>query len=434
LTNWGCYSDHMDIDDILLVDDERTYALIRKMIAFCRETFDSRKINIGSDEAFHLGRGKYTDRNGYVSKDELYLRHIKRVFDICEEYGMEVEFWADAIYDTGSTVEETQAVFDDGQMPIYWDYYKPDKDYHVEKLERLKLYAGKVKGAAGAWKWIGFAPDNAFSDRVTDSMLAAADECGVNDMLMTSWGDNGDECSLFATLPSLWYAANQVYPTDVDMDKVLYALTGYTDAEWRQCDLLNKTDVQNDDISNAVKYLLANDYLIGIMDAHMTGREGAYFEARYAEFKELAERDSDFSYIFKSYAAMCKVLIHKATYSKRIRAAYKSGDKVAMREMLEELQIIREDAKELYKLYRKFWLKENKSYGMEVEDVRIGGGIIARIETVEILLSEYLEGTIDKIYELEDEGLDFFCGRDEENKKLNPLHNMWQTAYTVNYI
>ena len=55
-----------DANDILLVDDERTYELIEKMIATCAECFTSRNIHIGMDEAHMLGRGRYYDLYGRV--------------------------------------------------------------------------------------------------------------------------------------------------------------------------------------------------------------------------------------------------------------------------------------------------------------------------------------------------------------------------------
>ena len=187
LANWKPYYDHMDIDDILLVDDERTYALVRKMLMFCKETFRTDRINIGSDEAFHLGRGKYTDEFGYCPKHEVYLKHMKKVFAICKELGLKPEFWADAFYDTKQPTEEIKSIFDGDQTPIYWDYYSTEKEYHAEKLEKLKKYTGNVIYAGGIWTWIGYAPDNAFSDKVTDVAFAASLECGVKDILMTAW-------------------------------------------------------------------------------------------------------------------------------------------------------------------------------------------------------------------------------------------------------
>ena len=58
---WKTYAQYRDANDILLVGDERTYALVEKMFQTMAECFTTRKINIGMDEAHMLGRGKYLD-------------------------------------------------------------------------------------------------------------------------------------------------------------------------------------------------------------------------------------------------------------------------------------------------------------------------------------------------------------------------------------
>lgn len=433
LKNWQPYFDHMDIDDILMVGDERTYKLIRKMITFCKEVYETERVHIGMDEAFRLGRGRYTDTFGYRSKHEIYLEHLKKVFSICDEVGVKPEFWADGLYDTDLPLEEIRAIFNGNQTPIYWDYHIPEKEPHAEKMKQLKEYAGKVIYAGGAWKWIGFAPDNGFADRITDVAFEAAFECGVSDIVMTAWGDNGAECSVYAVIPSMWHATELIYPTRVDKDIVLKMLTGYSDTQWRVCDEMNKVAPRVDKPCNAVKYLLYNDFLIGLLDANIPDKAGERYKKLLPVFSELVEQDSQFSYIFKSYAAACKVLIHKATYSKRLFKAYQEKDMERIRTLKEELQIIKLELKAFHQVYRKQWMTENKGFGFEVMDVRIGSQI-SRIDTVDWVLEEYLQGRINTIYELEEGRLEYFCNRLQGEEVYAPLHNDWATAYTVNHI
>ena len=54
----------METNNILLVDDDRTYELIDKMFATLSKCFATRRIHIGMDEAHDLGRGKLLDKNG----------------------------------------------------------------------------------------------------------------------------------------------------------------------------------------------------------------------------------------------------------------------------------------------------------------------------------------------------------------------------------
>ena len=66
-------------------------------------------------------------------------------------------------------------------------------------------------------------------------------------------------------------------------------------------------------------------------------------------------------------------------------------------------------------------------------DVRIGG-LISRIDTVAYVLNEYLAGRMEKIFELEEERIEYFCGRLREDEVYAPFHNHWETMYTVNHI
>lgn len=433
LANWGPYFDHMDIDDILLVGDERTYALIRKCIRFSKEVFHTKRINIGTDEAFRLGRGKYTDTYGYKSKHEIYLEHLKKVFKICQEEGVEPEFWADAFYETECAKEEVQSIFDGTQMPIYWDYYTTDIEHHNKRMSTLKEYAGKVMYAGGLWKWFGFAPDNGFSDKITDAALEAAKRNSVDNILMTAWGDNGDECSIYAVIPSMWYTAQQLYTCDVDLDAVIKELTGYTYDEWKMADRLNYVMPELDKQSNADKYLFYNDFIIGLLDYHIPHHAGEIYRELNVIFDELAVRESAFSYIFDNYAKLSKVLIRKATYGKRLYEAYQNGDRDEMNRLVAELQEIKIDMQQFYGTMRTLWLKENKGFGFEVLDVRIGG-LISRIDTVTIMLEDYLEGRTEKIYELEEERIPYWSDSPQGNEKYAVLHPHWGTLFTVNSI
>lgn len=434
LAYWATYLEYMDINDILLAGDDKTYALIRKCLKFCKGIFHTKRINIGTDEAFLLGHGKYLDKFGHKSKHEIYLEHLAKVFEICKEEGFEPEFWADAFYDTECSTEDIQKIFDGTQVPVYWEYYGTEKEPHAEKMEKLKEYAGQVKFAGGAIKWIGYAPDNAHSNRVTKAALEAAAECNVDDILMTAWGDNGNECSVYATIPSIWYAAELIYPCEVDSDKIVADLTGYTITEWQISDQLNHVMPGVDKIAPAAKYLLHNDFLIGLMDYHTPDHAGKIYEELLPAFDILAKRNSQFAYIFESYATLCNALIKKSTYTKRLYSAYQNNDEDTMKALLKELSEIKLDLQKFYDAFRTLWLKENKGFGMEIMDVRIGG-LITRIDTVSVILSDYLKGRIEKIYELEEKRLPLDMGEHLTGDEIfAPLHNHWLTSYSINCI
>ena len=72
----------LDIDDILLVDDPKTYEFIEDMIRTAREAFSSKHLNIGMDEAYNLGKGNFQRKNGYEDQTSIMLRHLNKVTEI----------------------------------------------------------------------------------------------------------------------------------------------------------------------------------------------------------------------------------------------------------------------------------------------------------------------------------------------------------------
>ena len=74
---WPKYRSYNDADDILLVGKSEVYELIDRCFKTIDECFTSKTVNIGMDEAFMLGRGKYYDLNGREERVEVFLKHLK---------------------------------------------------------------------------------------------------------------------------------------------------------------------------------------------------------------------------------------------------------------------------------------------------------------------------------------------------------------------
>lgn len=59
---YNVYNEVNDCDNILLAGDEKTYQLIDDMLSSISESFSSKKIHIGMDEAYRVGTGKYQQK------------------------------------------------------------------------------------------------------------------------------------------------------------------------------------------------------------------------------------------------------------------------------------------------------------------------------------------------------------------------------------
>lgn len=110
------YGDIKDDESTLLVGEEKTYALIEKMIKTAATSFRTKKIHIGLDEAFGLGRGKYLAKNGYRNKSDIMREHLNRVYEITEKYSLEPMMWGDMFFRAKSSMNEyydMDVVFDE---------------------------------------------------------------------------------------------------------------------------------------------------------------------------------------------------------------------------------------------------------------------------------------------------------------------------------
>ena len=217
---WSAYRNHRDCGDILLCGDEKVELLIDRMFATLAECYTTRRIHIGMDEAHMVGLGKYLDKNGFKDRFDVIAAHLRRVCEIAEKYGFKPMMWSDMFfrlsaggryYLNGGECVVPERVF--ANLPenislVYWDYYHTERKNYDEMIVAHKKFNREVWFAGGAWKWIGFAPDNEYSLETTEAATLSCMKNGVDHFFTTAWGDEGAECSPYAVLPTLAYTAN----------------------------------------------------------------------------------------------------------------------------------------------------------------------------------------------------------------------------------
>lgn len=415
LASWEPYKAKMQDGCTLRIGDEGVYALIRKCLRHCKAVFGTDRIHIGMDEA-PVGR-------------EQYLQHFVRVFQICKEEGIQPDFWADAFYLEGQTDAIPTELFDGSQTPVFWEYYATDPEMYRRTFARIVKAAGKVSFAGCLHKHMGIAPDNGLSQRVMDIALPVAKAFGVTDILMTTWGDFGNDCPFYAIMPAFWYASHKLYPCAVDLNDMVVGFTGYTCEQWQIADEINYIVRLDNKISNAGTWALHNDLLIGMMDCHIADNADQHYRKLHSLLLPLGEINSQFSYIFRFYAALCDVMARKTTFSKRLRQAYMAGDRQAMAAMQKELPELAKKIEEFRRVFRVLWMKDNKGFGFEVMDIRFGG-MAARCQTTYDMLEDYLNGEIQRIYELEEERLPYWADALEPEHTYAPWFFHWSKSFT----
>lgn len=210
---WDAMRDYVDVDDILLLDEEKTGRLIEAIFAKMRRCFRTEKINIGMDEAHMLGLGKYLQKHGFTDRTQLLLRHFERVHCLANRYGFRPMLWSDMFfrlaaggeyYRADCTVDPSVGEKLPGDTAlIYWDYYSFDSARYDAMLNAHLQITPNIVFAASARKANSYVPCNHFSIECARHAFPACVAQGIRQVLVTLWGDNGAECSLFGVLPTL---------------------------------------------------------------------------------------------------------------------------------------------------------------------------------------------------------------------------------------
>lgn len=425
---WPGLSDCRDFRGILQVGEEGTYAYVDALLRKCRAAFRSRRINIGMDEAYMLGRGRYLDKNGYRPPSDLMLEHLGRVVDKCKEYGYSPMMWSDMFFhlafhgsyyvSSGEIPDSVVAKVPPEVQLIYWDYYTPHRAT-VDHMFRChgKFEKNKTVFAGGVWRWGSPAAFNKFSMNRARMQLDACEEHGCREVIVTTWADDNCASSVFSTNASTLYFAERCYAGGVDeahMDGRCLSVFGSSFWDTVAFDLPN--DLPGTSVLvgetwtpyNVSKYLLYNDPLQGLLDLHFDPKTAASTYAAHAKrLLALGDGDRRFGYAYRVLGLLCRVLELKCDFSYRLRRAYRSGDREELARMArEEVPCIISRLEEYMAAYREQWYRENKPFNLNVQEIRIGG-LAERMRSVAYAVEAYLAGRIFVIEELEAEVLPF---------------------------
>ena len=439
----------VDYADIMLTDNERTYELIDRMFASLSKNFKTRKIHVGMDEAYMLGRGKHMDIHGYESISEIMKRHLGRVSELAKKHGYEdVMIWSDMymrafnngsyyINDYKKVPKEVVESIPEGIIPVYWDYYHLDEHIYDVNFDAHKQMTNNTWFGGGAWSWGGFMPHNAFGIETMRSGIRSAIKNKVKNAFITMWGDDGAECSKVAMLPAL-FAISEFAKGNEDMDVIktkFKRLIGIDFDDFMLLDApndINGSSVEYGGAVNPSKYMLYSDYFNGFLDATVVGGEGEKYAALAEKLNEVAKKTRKFGYLFKTAAKLSEALSVKFELGCKTRAAYQAGDKEELRRLAENDY---KEAERLIKAYiRTFeeqWFHESKPCGFDVQDIRLGA-IVQRTVSCRRRLLDYVNGKIDSIPELEEKVIPYL-GKEKRSIYCNEC-KYYHTANSLTFL
>ncbi len=437
---WKEYKEIRDTANILLVGDDKTYKFLDNVLKTVRECFSSNLINIGMDEAHMLGLGKYLDKNGYENRFEILKKHLEKVNEMVKSYNFKPMMWSDMFfrlanhddyYGNNMTDEARSSAPKDVSL-IYWDYYHIEYEEYDRLIKMHKTFDNEIWFAGGAWMWRGFAPHNKHTFDTMIPAIKALKENDVKNIFFTMWGDDGKECSSFSVLPAL-FKLKKIYDGVTDEEEIkkeFKELTGEDFDGMMSLDLPNQVGNHEFD-NNPCKYLFYNDIFLGMLDSTLKGTEREEYLAHAKKIYSYIN-GGKFDKLYKTSGDLCLFLSIKSTIGLKLREAYKKKDKKLLKILIKDITTMQDNLNDFYTSFVDLWTSENKAFGIEVHQARMGG-VNARIEYCKQVLLKYVKGKIDKIEELEAEILDYETGSKDFNKKTVML-NAHIDNFSTNHI
>lgn len=448
IKRWEAFCDIFDCDDILLVDDDKTYELIEEMVKTMSGTLKSRKIHIGMDEAHMVGLGSYLDRHGYQNRFELLVRHQKKVIKICEKYGYHPIIWSDMYfkflsstneyYDTTIKIsDKIRSLVPKGLNLMYWDYDTQDKSVYEKMIDKHFQLSPSISFAGGARKWMSLEPQLQYSNSVSRPALDACAEKHVKDVFVTAWGDGGSECPAFSILPVLQLFAEKCYADDYSDTQIAHRLKICANADYGdflELDRLNLVpgnEHPGKSSHNPSKYLLYQDVLCGLFDRHVDSRYPAHFEEAAKVLRKISEKGGEWRYIFNNTANLADVLALKCDMGVRLKKAYDLKDINTIKAIAQtELPELKKRVASLHVSMKEAWQEENKPFGMDVIDFRFGS-MQARFDTAISKLNDFIAGRITIVEELEPDRLYYDCRDKSDNRSPAISRIDWKEISTA---
>lgn len=426
ILKWPAYQEYRDTAGVILAGFEKTYALLEKMIEAASAPFRSRRIHIGMDEAHGIGTGRYRKLYGEKSAFEILNAHLARVRGICQKIGLRPMIWSDMYFRIGSKNNDyydLDAVIPPeviAQIPkdvqlVYWDYYHCEEKWYADYIDRHRALGSEPVIAGGLWNWNRPWAYLPLATNVVNACMKACKNKNVSEVFMTMWGDDGNECDLFSTLPGLQLFCEHGYAESVDPALLRDNFQGSCGAsydDWYRASQLDQIPQAGVDCHAALdplechapnpsKWILWQDTLIGLLDPQIDdpALQSAHF-AQLAADLTAAAAQAPSSRRLEFPARLATVLAIKTTLRGKLAAAYQDGDRKQLEALvLGELAQLRGAVDALWRCHRAMWLATYKPWGFEVVEQRYGG-LRTRLESLAMTFHDYLAGEIDAIPEL----------------------------------
>ena len=407
-----------DTDGVLLAREEETFRFLEELISTVSSCFRSRRIHIGMDEAWDMGRGVFLDKHGYVPPFEIFNEYMERLIGITDRYGLKPMMWSDMYFRVNSnsnkyyskdTVvpQETVERIPEGVELVFWHYGEAPNcdDYMLEKHEKL---GRKIIYAGGLWGWIGHFPEHNYAMEACGISLEACRKHDVHEAMITIWSNDNAECDLFANLYGLSFFAEMCYDPNASAEKMqarFEACTGGNSEAFYTMSLYhNKFDLGETypNFHNRFlgKPLFWQDIMEGLYDSHLFERCMSDHYAACAAMM-MDYRGGRWEYLYDFAYKVFDYLAVKTLIAENLVPSYQAGDRNRLLEISDELlPLLKLKTQAVHEAHKRMWFSSNKILGWSNLDIRYGG-MASRCDTAIELINRYLSGELDVLEELE---------------------------------
>ncbi len=429
-----------DTASVLSVKAKGTRDFVAALLDSASEPYESRRIHIGMDEPWDLGRGTCFERGRDNDPRDLYVQHLRVVAKLCAERGLEPTAWGDFVLgqqpvhgDVPMTAAQWKRV-PKGVTLNYWHYTLEDEGAYRRDIRRFREYGFEPIVSPALWNWDRFWGLYDKARRTFEPMLRAAKREGVRRVLMTMWGDDGNEAPYRSNFPGLAQYAEHCFraaPREADVASMVQALSGDSWASFVLPSSLDCPDpIALRDNGNLGKTFTWDDPLLGLFSGHMEGRAMTeHYRALTVRLRAQAQRAAPRNRASFQFASeLGASLTFKADLHTNARRAYLAGDRRKLSTSVSAATKAIAGVQRLWRAHRRVWLEENKVFGLETLDLRYGGQL-SRLHVFRDRVRDYLAGRTTQIEEFDVKPQNYLGAYPFHGRKYRgtatPVFNIW---------
>ena len=413
---WADFADISESASLLLPGEEKTYEFIEECIKTISENISSRRIHVGLDEVFGLCEGKYKELHGSCDPLEVYTDHVRRVYEICQKYGLSPMMWSDCFFrfcmkNPGYGIQysatepirpEILAKVPSGMEMVYWEYEEQDESVYDAIIKAHAPLGGNCIMATAAWVWDGQLPYADYIFKTQTAALRAAIKNGLQTAFATHWTAGTKAGDYFWTLPTLALYGQYGYEgADTSEEGIGRLLKNCTDMDFS---VIRLFDVYHS--PERFMFYEGEKYLDCPVLINTVGRTDNPAKAFMAASEAVRTYKSEKWNVLYSFAAdLLELASIKAELINRLQPAYAAGDRAYM-EKAANVLVPKTVAllKSLRLQAQSRWLAIQKPFGFGALNAYYGAAI-AEMEYTEARLSDFVSGKISVLEELMQENL-----------------------------